>query len=58
MNTKQQNKKIAKHGFINELARLCNCNRQTVRTAIYDGATGTKAELVRKMYKTNYINHI
>lgn len=43
-------------GFINELARLCNCSRQTVRTAIYNDALGEKAEMVRKMYRTKYIN--
>lgn len=44
-------------GFINELARLCDCSRHTVRTAIYNDARGEKAEMVRKMYRTKYINN-
>jgi hypothetical protein len=47
-------KKTPRHGFINELAKLCGCCRHTVRTAIYENATGAKAEFVRKMYRTNY----
>ncbi|MDR2825025.1 MAG: hypothetical protein LBB41_07505 [Prevotellaceae bacterium] len=50
----QTKKKIARHGFINELARLCRCSRHTVRTAIYDNARGAKADFVRKTYRTNY----
>ena len=56
METIQTNKKIARHGFINDLAKLCGCDRQTVRNAIYDNANGKKADFVRKMYKTNYKN--
>ena len=48
-------KKIPQHGFINDLAKLCGCNRQTVRTAIYSGATGKKADFVRKIYATKYV---
>jgi len=47
-------KKTPRHGFINELAKLCGVNRHTVRTAIYENARGVKADLVRKMYRTNY----
>jgi len=46
--------KPPRHGFINELAKLCGCSRHTVRTAIYDNASGEKAEFVRKMYRTKY----
>jgi len=47
-------KKTPRHGFINDLAKLCRVSRHTVRTAIYENATGNKAEFVRKMYRTNY----
>jgi len=47
-------KKTPRHGFISELARLCSCSRHTVRTAIYENASGAKADLVRKMYRTKY----
>ena len=47
-------KKVPRHGFINDLAKLCGCSRHTVRTAIFDNANGVKADLVRKMYHTNY----
>ncbi|MDR0830386.1 MAG: hypothetical protein LBN95_09815 [Prevotellaceae bacterium] len=57
METKQETKKIVpRHGFINELARLCQCSRHTVRLAIYDNQNGKKSDFVRKMYKTKYIN--
>ena len=54
METQKGIKKTPRHGFINDLARLCGVSRHTVRTAIYDNATGVKAEFVRKMYRTNY----
>lgn len=54
MNTKIGIKKTPRHGYINELARLCSCSRHTVRKALFENAKGTKADLVRKMYKTNY----
>jgi len=47
-------KKPPRHGFINELAKLCGVSRHTVRTAIYDNARGEKADFVRKMYRTKY----
>ena len=50
-------KKMPRHGFINELARLCGCSRHTVRTAIYENAKGLKADMVRKMYRTKYGNN-
>ena len=54
MENKQQIKKPPRHGFINELAKLCGCSRHTVRQAIYDNQAGKKSDLVRKMYRTNY----
>ena len=47
-------KKPPRHGFINELAKLCSCSRHTVRLAIYDNQPGDKSDLVRKMYRTKY----
>ena len=49
--------KPPRRGFINELARLCGCSRQTVSTAIYENAKGVKADFVRKMYRTKYVNN-
>jgi len=59
MITKQKEvKKLPQHGFINELARLCDCSRHTVRTAIYNNTQSQKAEFVRKMYRTKYSTNI
>ena len=53
--TKQQTEKLTpRYGFINDIARTCGCSRHTVRAAIYDNATGKKAEKVRKYYKATY----
>lgn len=41
-------------GFINELARLAGCHRETVSRAIYHNARGAKAEKVRQLYKAKY----
>ena len=49
--------KPPKHGYINDLAKLCGCNRQTVRTAIFENAKGPRADMVRKMYRTKYGNN-
>ena len=52
---KFEGKNIIQHGFIKELTKLCNCDRQTVRNAIYNNTTGKKAEFVREIYKTKYV---
>ncbi len=54
MEKQKSNQRPPQHGFINELAKLCGCNRNTVRAAIYNNARGTKSEFVRKMYRTKY----
>lgn len=54
MENKTAIQKPPKHGFINELAKLCGCSRHTVRMAIYDNMQGKKSEMVRKMYRTKY----
>lgn len=46
--------KPPRHGFINELAKFCECSRHTVRTAIYENAQGAKAERVREVYNAKY----
>lgn len=43
-----------RHGYITELAKLCNCNRKTVTRALFEGQTGKKSELVRKIYNKKY----
>ncbi|MDR0871846.1 MAG: hypothetical protein LBN27_00055 [Prevotellaceae bacterium] len=54
MKTQKGIKKPPKHGYINELAKLCGCSRHTVRLALFENQRGVKSDLVRKMYKTNY----
>jgi serine/threonine-protein kinase RIO1 len=56
METRKTIKKIARHGFINELAKISNCSSHTVRTAIYNNANGKKADFVRKTYRINYVS--
>ena len=43
-----------RHGYITELAKLCNCSRKTVSRALFKGYTGAKSERVREMYKKHY----
>ena len=54
MKQQETQKKTARHGYINELAKLCGCNRKTVTRALFENSNGSKADFVRKMYKTNY----
>jgi DeoR/GlpR family transcriptional regulator of sugar metabolism len=48
--------KVPDHGYVNELAKLCGCSRQTVRNALRTGMKGEKSDMVRKMYRTKYLN--
>ena len=48
-------KKVPRHGFINELAKLCKCSRHTVRLALYEGQRGEKSDLVRRVYQNRYV---
>jgi|GEM_PF-1760663 len=43
-----------RHGYISELARLCNCSRKTVSRALFEGYKGPKSDLVRKTYDELY----
>ncbi len=52
---KENIKQIPKHGYINELARLCNCNRATVTRALYENQKGEKSDLVRRLYYLKYV---
>lgn len=49
-------KKLPQHGYIQHLAKICGCNRNTVRRALFEGQQGEKSDLVRKMYKKIYKN--
>jgi hypothetical protein len=51
----EKENKPPRHGYINELAKLCGCSRHTVRLALFDNQTGVKSEMVRKMYRTKYV---
>ena len=43
-----------RHGYINELARLCNCSRKTVSRALFEGKSGPKSDLVFKTFNELY----
>lgn len=45
-----------RHGYITELAKLCNCSRKTVSRALFHGYTGPKADLVRETFKKHFNN--
>ena len=47
--------KPPRQGWVNELAELCGCCRQTASNAIRKNAPGEKADMVRKMYLTKYV---
>lgn len=54
MDKQVNQKKKPQHGYINDLAELCECNRATVRRALFEGSNGVKADRVRKMFRTKY----
>ncbi|MDR2816157.1 MAG: helix-turn-helix domain-containing protein [Proteiniphilum sp.] len=43
-------------GYVSELARLCGCSRATVWNALRGRVKGKKSDMVRKMYRTKYLN--
>jgi hypothetical protein len=45
---------LPRHGYINELAKKCNCNRKTVTRALFHGFNGPKAEMVREFFLKAY----
>lgn len=46
--------KIPRHGYISELARICNCSRKTVSRALFEGYAGPKSNLVLNTFKELY----
>jgi len=47
---------VPPQGYVNELAKLCRCDRRTVNNALRKNMRGEKAELVRRMYRAKYLN--
>ena len=47
---------ILPHGYVNELAKLCDCSRATVYNALRKNAKGKTANKVRKAFHSIYIN--
>jgi len=43
------------HGYITELARVCNCNRKTVTRALFKEQQGKKANEVRAMFQQLFV---
>ncbi len=43
-----------RHGYIGELAQLCNCSRKTVSRALFEGRSGPKSDLVIKTFHELY----
>lgn len=43
-----------RHGYISEIAKLCNCNRKTVTRALFEGQAGKKSDYVRKVFHSKY----
>ena len=41
-------------GYVNDLAKLCGCTRETVRQALRYNRPGEKADKVRRMYRAKY----
>jgi hypothetical protein len=46
-----------RHGYITELAKICNCSRKTVSRALFKGYTGPKAEKVRQTFRKLFDNN-
>ncbi|MDO9633631.1 MAG: hypothetical protein Q7J05_01130 [Paludibacter sp.] len=40
-----------RHGYITELAKLCNCSRKTVSRSLFKGYSGPKADKVKETFK-------
>ena len=41
-------------GYVQELAKLCGCDRRTVNNALRKNMKGKKADRVRKMFRAKY----
>ncbi len=44
------------HGCVSEIARLTGYSRTTVQMALRKNAKGVKAEKVREIFRTKYLN--
>jgi len=49
------NSRVPRHGYIKELAEVCECSRHTVRLALYDNQPGEKSDEVRREYRSRYV---
>ncbi len=47
-----------RHGYINALAKQCNCSRKTVSRALFEGKSGPKSDLVIETFNQLYRNKI
>jgi hypothetical protein len=56
-NKMQDAVKIPKWGYQKELAKLAGCTTVTVIKALHHGATGRKADRVRRLYAAKYCNN-
>ncbi len=45
---------LPRHGYITELAKMCNCSRKTVTRALFHGHSGPKADKVKETFKKYY----
>lgn len=46
--------KPPRHGYIKEIAAICNCNRRTVTRALFEGYTGPKSDEVIRVFNKMY----
>lgn len=53
MDNPTEQKRI-RHGYLSELAKLCNCNRKTVSRALFEGYRGPKSDEVLRVYNKIY----
>lgn len=57
MSTKEENPfLLPRHGYISELANMCNCSRKTVTRALFHGQKGPKADKVRETFYQHFQN--
>lgn len=56
MKTKTQATILPPRGYCKELAELAGCSTRTVISALRHNRAGVKAELVRKLFRTKYLN--
>jgi len=47
-----------RHGYINALAKQCNCSRKTVSRALFEGKSGPKSDLVIEAFNQLYRNKL